>query len=179
MRNKWLAVAGLIIAALVAAACGSSTATHTAGTPTSHPTGHPTGASPHATAASSELRAATVHGTKVLTNSKGFTLYWFGPDTSTTSKCEGACATAWPPVPGPATAGSGVTGKLGTIHRSNGAVQATYDGHPLYTFTGDKAPGEGNGTGVNAFGGVWHEVTASGAMTPASPKATHSPAGGY
>jgi predicted lipoprotein with Yx(FWY)xxD motif len=48
------------------------------------------------------LRATTVGGTMVLTNAKGFVLYWFAPDTSTTSKCTGSCATYWPPVAGPA-----------------------------------------------------------------------------
>jgi predicted lipoprotein with Yx(FWY)xxD motif len=98
----------------------------------------------------------------VLTNAKGFTLYSFAPDTGTVSKCNGTCAQIWPPVKGPATAGHGVTGKLGTITRSNGATQATYNGHPLYTYTADTAPGQAKGNGVNASGGVWHEVTASG-----------------
>jgi predicted lipoprotein with Yx(FWY)xxD motif len=70
-------------------------------------------------------------------------------------------------VTGPATAGSGVTGKLGTITRSDGSVQATYNGHPLYTYTADTAPGQANGNGLNVNGGVWHVVTASGAAPPA------------
>jgi predicted lipoprotein with Yx(FWY)xxD motif len=176
MRNKWLAVAGLFIAALIVAACGSSkTGTGAASTSSASTPAAPASSS---AAASAALKTTTIHGTKVLTNAKGFTLYWFGPDTSTTSKCSGACATAWPPVPGPTKAGSGVTGKLGTITRSNGAKQATYNGHPLYTFTGDKAPGQGNGTGVNAFGGVFHEVTVSGAAAPAPGKSASS-GGGY
>jgi len=113
----------------------------------------------------------------VLTNAKGFTLYWFVPDTSTKSNCNGSCAQIWPPVTGPATAGAGVTGKLGTITRSDGSTQAIYDGHPLYTYTADTAPGQANGNGINASGGVWHEVTASGAAAPAS-NASPSSAGG-
>jgi predicted lipoprotein with Yx(FWY)xxD motif len=111
------------------------------------------------------------------------TLYWFAPDTSTTSKCTGSCATYWPPVKGPATAGSGVTGTLGTITRSDGTTQATYDGHPLYTYAGDTAPGQAKGNGLNASGGLWYEMTASGATpaagtsSAASPKA--STGGGY
>jgi predicted lipoprotein with Yx(FWY)xxD motif len=111
---------------------------------------------------------ATINGTKVVTNSKGLTLYWFVPDTSTTSKCTGSCATYWPPVKGPATAGAGVTGTLGTITRSDGTKQATYDGHPLYTYVGDTAPGQAKGNALNLSGGLWYEMTVSGATPTAS-----------
>jgi Uncharacterized protein conserved in bacteria len=86
----------------------------------------------------------------------------------TKSDCNGACAAAWPPVKGPATAGAGLTGKLGTIERSDGSTQATYNGHPLYTFVKDTGPGTDTGNGVNAFGGLWHALTASGSAAPAS-----------
>ena len=120
-------------------------------------------------------------GQQVVTNSKGFTLYWFAPDTSTTLKCTGSCATFWPPVKGPVTAGSGVTGTLGTITRSDGTTQATYDGHPLYTFAGDKAPGQANGNGKNLSGGLWYEMTVSGAKPAAGAgaSAAASTKGGY
>jgi len=65
------------------------------------------------------------------------------------------------------TGGSGVTGTLGTITRSDGTVQATYNGHPLYTYTADTAPGQASGNGINASGGVWHEATVSGGPAPA------------
>ena len=71
----------------------------------------------------------------------------------------------------PVTAGSGATGKLGTIKRPGGALQATYNGHPLYTYRADTAPGQANGNGVNASGGVWHEVTTSGRPRPPRPLA--------
>ena len=119
----------------------------------------------------------TISGTQVLTNSAGFTLYWFVPDTRTTSMCTGSCATYWPPVKGPATAGSGVTGTLGTITRPDGTTQATYHGHPLYTYAGDTTPGQGEGNGLNVSGWVWHEVTVSGAAPPASSPPASS--GGY
>jgi len=96
-----------------------------------------------------------------VTNAKGLTLYWFVPDTATTSKCNGSCATFWPPVKGPATAGAGVTGKLATIKRADGSAQATYNGHPLYTYVGDHAPAQATGNDLNVNGGVWHEVTVS------------------
>ena len=84
------------------------------------------------------------------------------------------CCWRWPPVTGPATA-SGVKGTFGTIKRSDGSTQATFDGHPLYTFVGDTAPGQAKGNGLYAAGGLWHEITTSGTAAPAS---TSSPAGG-
>src|SRR5271166_420313 len=78
----------------------------------------------------------------------------------------------------PATSGSGVTGKLGTITRSDGTKQVTYDGHPLYTYAGDTAPGQAKGNGLNASGGLWYEMTVSGA-TPAASASTGGGGGGY
>ena len=126
------------------------------------------------------LTVKTIGGQQVLTNPAGLTLYWFVPDTSTTLKCTGSCATYWPPVKGPATAGSGVTGTLGTITRSDGSTQATYDGHPLYTYAAD-TPGTAKGEGLNLSGGVWYEMTASGATPAAGAAATTkaSTGGGY
>jgi predicted lipoprotein with Yx(FWY)xxD motif len=125
------------------------------------------------------LLSAKVGGAAVLTNAKGFTLYWFAPDTSTTSKCNGTCAKYWPPVKAPATAGTGVTGKLGAIKRSDGSMQATFDGHPLYTYVGDTKPGEAKGNGLNLSGGVWHEVTVSGAVAGAGASSSSGSSGGY
>ena len=124
MNKTWLAPAGLA-AALMIAGCGSSTS--------SSGSGSASAAAPASSAAAggSALKTTTIGGAAVLTNAKGFTLYWFAPDTSTKSNCNGSCATYWPPVKGPATAGAGVTGKLATITRSDGSVQATYNGHPL------------------------------------------------
>jgi predicted lipoprotein with Yx(FWY)xxD motif len=113
------------------------------------------------TASGPVLRTTTIGGKTVLTNSKGFTLYWFAPDTPTKSMCYGACAQYWPPVAGPDRAGAGVTGQLGTIRRTNGSLQETYNGHPLYTYISDSGPGQAHGNGVNLNGGVWHEVVVS------------------
>ena len=107
------------------------------------------------------LKARTVGGLTLLTNSNGLTLYWFAPDTATASKCSGGCARIWPPVNGPATAGPGVPGTLTTIARTDGATQAAYDGHPLYTYVGDTHPGQANGNNLNLNGGLWHEVIAA------------------
>ncbi|HXF20490.1 MAG TPA: hypothetical protein VN597_08545, partial [Streptosporangiaceae bacterium] len=112
------------------------------------------------------------------TNAKGFTLYWFVPDTSTKSNCNGACAQYWPPVKGPVTAGTGVTGKIGVITRQDGSKQATYDGHPLYTYVSDTAPGQAKGNGVNLSGGVWHEMTVTGAAAATTKSSSGSGGGG-
>lgn len=119
-------------------------------------------ASTSAGSSSALLKTAPVHGVAVLTNARGYTLYWFAPDTPTKSTCYGTCAVYWPPVTGSPVAGPGVTGKLGTIERSGGATQVTYDGHPLYTYVGDSAPGQATGNNINLNGGLWYEMAASG-----------------
>ena len=108
------------------------------------------------------LKTATVGGATVLTNAHGLTLYWFAPDTPAMSKCTGSCAVYWPPVTGRPGAGPGVAGKLGTIFRPGGVVQATYDGHPLYTYVGDSGPRQARGNNLDLGGGLWYEVRVSG-----------------
>jgi predicted lipoprotein with Yx(FWY)xxD motif len=107
------------------------------------------------------LKTTTIGGTTVLTNTKGFTLYSFGPDTPASSKCYGSCAVYWPPVTGTTAAGQGLPGKVTTINRTGGSHQLTYNGHPLYTYIGDSAPGQARGNNLNLNGGLWHEVPAS------------------
>ena len=182
MKNIYAAT-GLAAIALAVAACGSSSSSGTNAAATSTPAAQNTAA---AAGSGPVLATKTIGGTKVLTNSKGYVLYWFAPDTSTTSKCTGSCATYWPPVTGPVSAGLGMTGTLSTITRSNGVKQATYDGHPLYTFAGDSAPGQAKGNGVNESGGLWYEMTVSGAKpavvtgAAAQPTATATAkSGGY
>jgi predicted lipoprotein with Yx(FWY)xxD motif len=102
---------------------------------------------------------------KILDDSKGDTLYLFKKDSSTTSTCTGACASAWPPlrVSGKPVAGTGASASmLGTSPRSDGKPQVTYNGHPVYTFTGDQSPGDTSGQGVNAFGARWYAVSPAG-----------------
>jgi predicted lipoprotein with Yx(FWY)xxD motif len=96
----------------------------------------------------------------VLTNSKGLTLYSFAPDTPTKSACYGSCASYWPPV-GSAKLASGVPGTLTTIKRTDGTTQAVYNGHPLYTYIADSAPGQANGNNINLNGGLWREIVAT------------------
>jgi len=176
MRNRWLVPAGAVAAVLVVAACGSSSS----GSGGSGGSG--SGSSPAASApagsSGSTLKTMKIGGATVLTNSKGLTLYWFVPDTSTKSNCNGSCTTYWPPVHGPVSAGSGVTGQLGTITRDDGSKQATWNGHPLYTYVGDSAPGVAKGNGLNLSGGVWHETVVSGNAAPA-PSPSSTSGGGY
>jgi predicted lipoprotein with Yx(FWY)xxD motif len=178
MRNRWWVPGGLAAMALMAAACGSTGTASTTGSAGMAGSSVKAVSSPSVSSSSTALKTRKINGVTVLTSAKGFTLYWFAPDTATKSNCNGSCAAIWPPVPGPATAGPGVTGKLGTIKRSDGSTQATYDGHPLYTYVADTAPGQAHGNGLNVSGGLWHEVTASGAAAP-KPSASSAGANGY
>jgi predicted lipoprotein with Yx(FWY)xxD motif len=168
--RKITGAAGLAALALALSACASSASSSstpaTSAPATSAPAAgasSPASSAPASSASATALGMTTINGTAVVTNSKGMTLYWFVPDTSATSRCTGSCATYWPPLIGPVTAGSGVTGTLGSITRPGGATQVTYDGHPLYTYAGDSAPGQAKGNGLNVSGGVWWEMTVSGA----------------
>ena len=116
----------------------------------------------------------------VLTNAQGHTLYWFAKDTATASNCNGSCATYWPPVHGTA-AGTSLPKAFSTITRSDWTTQATYAGHPLYTYAADTSAGMTSGNGQNLSGGLWWAMTPSGAKpggTP-SPSSTSSGGGGY
>ena len=181
MRSaRWRSPAGraavaMAALAVVAAACGCSSGGGSAGSGSSSSAA----ASPATGSSSTALKTANIGGVTVLTNARGFTLYWFVPDTATKSNCNGSCAGFWPPVTGPATAGPGVTGKLAVITRSDGSKQATYDGHPLYTYAGDTAAGQAKGNGLNLSGGVWWAMTSSGAKLAAAPAPSASSSGGY
>lgn len=148
-KTRSAGVAGVAVALLLAG-CAK-------GTPTS---GGGPSSSGRATVDSKNISGV---GT-VLVNAQGFTLYHLKPETSSNIQCTGSCVSTWPPVLLPAgtsapTGGSGVTGKLGTATRPDGGTQVTYDGFPLYTYSGDTGPGQANGQGIQ---GVWFAVTASG-----------------
>ena len=147
-RRRWLLAAA---ACTLVVAAGAGWAMHLLG---------PSAPGPQAEA--TMLQARTIGDITVLTDDEGYTLYWFGPDSATKSACLGSCARSWLPVTGPATWGSGVTGTIGAIVRPGGALQATYNGHPLYTTTADTGPGQTKGNGVWSHGGEWHEVTVPG-----------------
>lgn len=178
MRNRWLAAAVLAAATAVLAACGS-----TASSPGS--AGSNPGTSPgSSTAAATGIKTASTSMGTVLTNSAGQTLYWFAIDTPTTSNCSGSCTTYWPPLTGKqaAASGSSLTGAFGTIKRSGGVLQSTYDGHPLYTYAGDSAPGQVNGNGKNLSGGFWWAATPTMAKlgsAPAPSPSSSTSGGGY
>jgi predicted lipoprotein with Yx(FWY)xxD motif len=150
-RASLASVAVLVVAA--AAVFGGSVATASgAGSP----------AQAGAAGTTTVLRTTMIGGVSVLTNSSGRTLYWFAPDTPSRSACYGECAAYWPPVIGSPAAGPGVTlSKLGTIRRTDGTLQATYAGHPLYTYIGDTAPGQASGNDIDLNGGFWYEVRAA------------------
>jgi predicted lipoprotein with Yx(FWY)xxD motif len=140
---------------------GSTSAPTTSGGATSSPaTSAPStsgGGSSGATVAAADVGTLGM----VLVDSRGFTLYHLDGETATKITCTGGCEQAWPPLEasGAPTAGDGATGDLGTTKRPDGTMQVTYDGLPLYTFSGDSAPGQANGQGVSD---VWFAVTPAG-----------------
>jgi predicted lipoprotein with Yx(FWY)xxD motif len=117
-----------------------------------------------------------------LSDGKGRTLYEFAKDTAGTSTCTGSCATFWPPLiaTGAPAAGSGVSaGQLGTTKRSDGSVQVTYAGHPLYYFAKDDGAGDTYGEGVNASGGLWWVLSPAGQAVKAANPAYSGYGNGY
>jgi predicted lipoprotein with Yx(FWY)xxD motif len=190
MRSRWWAAPVLAAAAIGLAACGSSAANTSSTTPASPAAAGGTTSTTPASASSSTIKSAHTSLGTILVNSQGFALYMFGPDTATSSKCTGSCATYWPPVKGPVTAvpGSKLRPKLlGTIKRADGTIQATYDGHPLYTYAADKSPGQATGQGLNLSGGKWYVLAPSGKVVTTaassgsapSPSPSTSTSGGY
>jgi predicted lipoprotein with Yx(FWY)xxD motif len=183
MKRSYAGLAALaLVAALAIAGCGSSgsSSTSTSAAETSGTTASSGGGAyggeesasttnaggPSGEAAPVAVGSAAGVGT-VLVDSKGMTLYYFEKDQkgSGKSKCEGACASAWPPLTtsGEAEAMSGVNSSmLGTIERADGTTQVTYAGWPLYTFVEDKKPGEDNGTDSKAFGASWYPLHPDG-----------------
>jgi predicted lipoprotein with Yx(FWY)xxD motif len=122
-------------------------------------------------APTSAARPAASIGTRhtpvgtILVDAQGRTLYLFEHDKGTTSSCYDACAAAWPPLTTGAdakAAGAAKAGKLGTSKRTDGTSIVTYGGHPLYTYSGDAAPGDTNGQGLDQFGAEWYVVAPGG-----------------
>jgi predicted lipoprotein with Yx(FWY)xxD motif len=101
----------------------------------------------------------------MLVDARGMTLYVFAPDKKNLSVCYHTCATYWPPVMVPTGTTvppkmTGITGTFGTTRRTNGKHQLTFDGAPLYTYVGDKKPGQMTGQGLDVAGGYWWVVVA-------------------
>ena len=154
-------------AALLATACSSAATASSPSSPSS---------APAAGSSASASTTGTVIGTQAgsagafLTDG-GRAVYLWAKDSMNMSACSGACASAWPPVPAAGTltaTGGAKTSDLGTITRSDGTKQVTYDGHPLYYFVGDSAAGQTNGQGSDNFGAKWWLVASSGAEITAS-----------
>ncbi len=139
------------VAAVAVAACGGGAS------PSPAPTADPGTPAPTDAAGGVTLGIATdATAGEYLTGRDGLALYIFTNDDGSTSTCYAECATAWPPLlqadAAPVTAGEGVSGALGSTDRTDGTVQVTYGGAPLYYFQGDAAPGDTTGEGLN---GVW------------------------
>jgi len=163
-RRYAIGVAAFALGAIALAGCsssgGSTASPGTGGTPTS------AAASGGGAGAGAQTQTLTVKqapsGKSYLADSTGRTLYLFVPDPPGKSICTGQCAAFWPPLTGTVTAGSGVTGQLTTFQRSDGGSQAVINGHPLYHFALDKAPGQTAGEGLNENGGLWYVLDPAG-----------------
>ena len=108
----------------------------------------------------------------ILVDDKGMTVYLFVADTSKESTCYTSCAAIWPPVltDGAPQAGAGADASLlGTTTRTDGKVEVTYAGHPLYYFVQDKAAGDAKGQAINGFGALWWVMSPSGAAIQVKP----------
>jgi predicted lipoprotein with Yx(FWY)xxD motif len=153
-----IAAIGLLTACASSSPSSSSSAAAGSGASAS------TSASAVAASGTATLKTESTSLGTVLATSSGMTIYWFAGDHGTSSACSGSCASTWPPVIGTPKAAAGVTlsGTLGTITRSDGTKQATYNGHPLYTFQADSSPGQVNGNKVTNFGAEWFAVTIGG-----------------
>jgi len=119
---------------------------------------------------------------KILVDSRGDTLYLFQKDSGTKSACTGACASAWPPLraSGKPVVGTGATASMvATTPRSDGKPQVTYNGHPLYTYSGDQQPGDTNGQGLTAFGAAWFAVSPAGDMVSGTGSSSGGGGSGY
>ncbi len=183
MRNRWWAAPVLAGGVAVLAACGSSASPSGGSTSTTSPAATPS-VTQQANGSGAVIKTMSTSKGTVLATAQGKTIYWFAIDTPTKSNCNGTCTTYWPPVLGNPSAASGTSlpKAFGTITRSDGKTQATYDGHPLYTYVGDGAPGQVTGNGKNLSGGLWWAMTSSGAKlggTPSPHTSTTSGGGGY
>jgi predicted lipoprotein with Yx(FWY)xxD motif len=157
------------LTALAVAACGGGgSATAATKAPTSAATKAPKSAAPHAPT----VRVAKTHLGKALVDSRGRTLYLFTKDAGMKSACSGACAIAWPPLRAsgkPTVSGGAKASLVGTTMRSDGKLQVTYNGHPLYSFVKDTKSGDTNGEALTAFGGSWFAVSPAGKRIATQP----------
>jgi predicted lipoprotein with Yx(FWY)xxD motif len=164
MRIALSGVAAITVLAF--AGCGSSDSNASGAESTAAetvPAEAPTTATPAANGPKIKL-VDSDYGT-ILSNGRGRALYLFTADHGKGSNCSGDCASAWPPyiVKSTPVAGPGVkAGKIGATRRSDGRLQATYAGHPVYFYVSDNEPGEVLCQAVSEFGGYWYVIRASG-----------------
>jgi predicted lipoprotein with Yx(FWY)xxD motif len=166
-------VGGAVGAALLVAACssGSSSSSAPASSPPASSAGNAAASGSASGASATMITTATSSAGTFLTTSSGRAVYLWTKDTGNMSACTGACAGAWPPVTTTSTvtaSGSADASDLGTITRSDGTKQVTYDGHPLYFFSGDSGPGMASGQGSDGFGAKWWLVAPNGSDVTAS-----------
>jgi predicted lipoprotein with Yx(FWY)xxD motif len=158
-------LAALASVALILAACGGSSSSGSTSAASAAP------ASSSASAGGTTIGVAQASSGMYLTGPSGHAIYLWKADTGDKSTCSGACASEWPPltVSGSPSAASGVSqSDLGTITRTDGTKQVTYDGHPLYYFAGDSSASATAGEGSNSFGASWWLVAPSGSPVTSS-----------
>jgi predicted lipoprotein with Yx(FWY)xxD motif len=177
-HGRWavVAVLGFVLATAAACSSGSASPTTTSAGHSSAGTSTTSRTSTTSTASSPVVDVAQVGSAgAILVNHAGLTLYRYTPDGTGKSVCNGGCATAWPPLTVPAgttkvTGSANIeSGSLGTITRSDGTLQVTYKGMPLYTYTGDMAPGQANGQGA---GGIWFYIPLTSSSTASGTSAS-------
>jgi predicted lipoprotein with Yx(FWY)xxD motif len=167
MRRGVIALVALAAAGAIAAGCGggnSSSGGSSSGGGGGG--GYGGGGAPSTSSGPATVKTSASKDGTILVDGSGRTLYLFMKDTTNQSACSGACVSAWPvdQSNGTPKAQSGVTASLlGTIKRSDGTTQVTYNGHPLYYYSGDTQAGQLNGQGLNAFGALWYVVGPNGA----------------
>ena len=152
--RRIMVVIGIAVVAFAVAACGGSSGG-----------GYGGGSTASSSSGKGSVALASTKLGKVLVDGSGRTLYLFEADKGAMSKCDGACASAWPPLTtsGKPSVGAGVVAaKLGTAKRADGTTGVTYDGHPLYTYAGDGAPGQTTGEGLTDYGAPWYALSAAG-----------------
>jgi predicted lipoprotein with Yx(FWY)xxD motif len=155
----------LIAAATLLAACGGSSSSSTGGGAYGSSTGAAKSTPAAAAGSATTVETSTGDLGTFLTDAKGRALYLWVADKSSTSTCSGGCAQDWPPLTttGKPLAGAGTEASLlGTTKRSDGTLEVTYAGHPLYYFAGDAQPGQTTGQATNNFGADWFVVAPSG-----------------
>jgi predicted lipoprotein with Yx(FWY)xxD motif len=170
-----------IAASLLVAGCGSSSSSNT----TSSGAATQSAASPSSSSSSAVVvkSASSSLGT-ILVDSQGMTLYHLSGEVNGKFICTSpGCLGVWHPLIAPSSGTPSGVGSLGAVKRPEGAMQVTYQGTPLYTFTGDHQAGETKGQGIKDVG-VWSAVTTGSSSTPAastssSSESEKSSGGGY